>query len=166
MLAAAPGVVLSVNIFLMNSTYNPATGTGFVPATAFASGDLVGGGAGLGFTYAGSAGSILTMEFTGADLITLTANTTYAFELWYTGGTGNFSWQRSSTDIYLGGSMFQASGAGAQTSTSSVVRGGVSGAGNRDGMFTAYAAPAPTPEPATMAALGVGVLALLRKRRK
>jgi hypothetical protein len=162
--SGSPSDVFSVNIFQMNSTYNPATGTGYVPSTAFASGDLVGGGAGLSFTYNGSAGSILMMEFTGADQIALTAGTTYAFELWYVSGTGNFSWQRASTDTYAGGSMYSASGSGAQSSTSTVVRGDVSGAGTRDSMFTAYAAPAP--EPASMAALSLGALALLKKRRK
>jgi hypothetical protein len=158
--SGAPGGVMSIHLFAMNSTYHPATDGGYVPATAFASADLFGGGSGLQFTYSGSGGSILNFGLTGVDQVALTANTTYAFELWDL-NTSGLTWQRTSTDPYLGGSMFQATGG--QTSNSTVTRGQVGG-GNRDGMFTAYGVT-PAPEPASLAALGLGALLLIRRRR-
>jgi hypothetical protein len=113
---------------------------------------LLGGGAGLPFTFNGTPNeTLLTFDLTGADEITLQPNSVYAIDFT---NTGNFFVRRGGAFYTGGGNIY--SGAGTD-------RFDVAG-GRRDAPLALYAA-APIPEPSSLALLGLGAAALVRRRR-
>lgn len=125
--------------------------------------DLLGGGAGLGFTYFGSATqNILNFDLTGSDQVTLLANTLYAIDF-----TANVSDTAYNFYVRRGGAFYTAGGniyATATADTAAGQRFDVSGSGRRDAPLALYAVP----EPASMTLMGLGTLAGLMfiRRRK
>ncbi|RYG40496.1 PEP-CTERM sorting domain-containing protein [bacterium] len=100
----------------------------------------------------------------------LTANTFYNLE-------SRLNYTTQSMDLYNNGTLFVGNipfataatgGAGTQTDFSDADFSIVTGTGNDTGFFDNYKVStiAAVPEPATMAALGLGTAALLRRRRK
>jgi hypothetical protein len=150
----------------LNIYPNPVGGTdsdGFVN-TSFST-DLLNGGAGLPFTFNGSPGlQYVTLDLTGADEITLAPNTKYALEIDVT--SGQFSWQRSSAGQYPNGNLYQGASElnfnGTPPANGRGERDQVGGTPQRDGGFAIYA----TPEPTSLAAVGLGALALVGRRRR
>mgnify|MGYP001160179883 FL=1 len=105
-----------------------------------------------------SVAKILTLDFTGADEVTLTAGQAYAFEVVYTSGQINLYRTSTNPDAYADGRGYT-NGTATPTTWNYMAGGGT----NRDlGMALVI-----IPEPATMALLASGgALALIRRRRK
>jgi fibronectin-binding autotransporter adhesin len=147
------GADISVHLFQLVTQVNGTTG-GYIPSTAEVGHDLLGGGAGLSFTFAGGSGAVYEFVFNNSattDQVALLPNTEYAFEFWdtdpSTATTGLFL-QRGIDQPYTNGQAYSAAAStfpGNQTDNSTVNRGGVSGGGPRNLLFAVYAAPpAPT----------------------
>jgi PEP-CTERM motif-containing protein len=131
---------------------------GFVN-TSFST-DLLGGGNGLQFTANGSPGlQYIRLDLTGADEITLAPNTKYAVELDIL--TGQFSWQRSAAAAYPDGNLYRDATEGGFNGTPPANNRGqrtqVGGSPDRDGGMALYAV---VPEPASLALVLIGVVAL------
>ena len=114
---------------------------------------LLGGGAGLPFTFDGTANeTLLNFDLTGADEVTLEANRVYAIDFT---GTGNFFVRRGGAFFTGGGNIY----AGADPTQRFDVAGG-----RRDAPLALYAV-IPEPTSLALAGVGMGALALRRRRR-
>jgi fibronectin-binding autotransporter adhesin len=150
--SGAPNSDISLHLFQLITQATGTTG-GYVLSTAEVGHDLLGGGAGLSFTYAGGTGAVYEFVFnnTGTtDQIALQANTEYSFEFWNNdstvGASGGFFVGRNGGQPYTNGQEFNIGPspiAGALVDNSTVTRGGVSGS-PRNMSFALYAAP-PSP---------------------
>lgn len=130
----------------------PPSNTGSFPALTLLTADVTGDGHGNGIsavaTYTNGSGDSLILDWTVTDN-QYNGNAFSMDGTWtYAGGTGGYD----PSHIASGLGTFAVS----ETNTGS---GGVSGTVLIGDLY-------PTPEPATMAALGMGVLALARRRRK
>jgi autotransporter-associated beta strand protein len=151
--SGAPNSSISLHLFQMITQVTGSTG-GYILSTAEVGHDLLGGGAGLSFTYAGGTGAVYEFVFNNSgttDQVALAANTEYSFEFWNNnstvGATGGFFVGRNGGQPYTNGQEFNIGPspiAGALVDNSTVTRGGVSGSA-RNMSFAMYAAPpAPT----------------------
>ncbi len=151
--SGAPNSDISLHLFQMITQVTGST-TGYILSTAEVGHDLLGGGAGLSFTYAGGTGAVYEFVFNNSgttDQVALAANTEYSFEFWDSdstvGATGGFFLGRNVGQPYTNGQEFNIGAnpiAGALVDNSTVTRGGVSGSA-RNMSFAMYAAPpAPT----------------------
>ena len=136
---------------------------GFVN-TSFST-DLLNGGAGLEFTFFGSAGNqYMSLDLTGTDEIFLDPNQQYAIEIDVL--EGQFSWQRSNQGEYPSGNIYQGATEmnfnGTPPANGRGERYQVGGSPQRDAFFAIYAVP----EPGSLAILGMGAIGLLRRRRR
>jgi hypothetical protein len=136
---------------------------GFVN-TSFST-DLLNGGAGLPFTFSGSAtAQYITLDLTGTDEITLAASQKYAIEIDVTSGT--FSWMRSTSGQYPDGNLYSGASEfnfnGTPPANGRGERDQVGGTPQRDGGFALYAVP----EPSGLAVAGLGGLVTLARRRR
>ena len=134
------------------------------------------------FNSAGNSGPLLTFNYGGvatqnylefdlgaANRVTLTAGVSYAFEIWAPGSTVvNALFWRRGADFYVNGNLYGAGAAGAgyvpDTTQLGVSQNDVAG-GQRDGALVLYA----TPEPTSMALLGLGALVgtfAIRRRKQ
>lgn len=121
---------------------------GFVN-TSFST-DLLGGGAGLTFTFNGSGGAqYLQLDLTGTDEITLAPNQQYAIELDIL--TGQFSWLRSNSGTYPDGNLYRGGTEqnfnGTPPANNRGERTQVGGVPQRDGGMALFAPAVAVPEP-------------------
>jgi hypothetical protein len=150
----------------LNIYPNPVGGTdtdGFVN-TSFST-DLLNGGAGLPFTFFGSGGAqYVRLDLTGADEITLAANTKYAIEIDVTSGT--FAWLRSNAGTYPNGNLYSGASElnfnGTPPANGRGERDQVGGTPQRDGGLALFAVP----EPASLTLIGIGVFAFAARARR
>jgi hypothetical protein len=108
--------------------------------------------------------NFLEFDFSGADLVTLTVGHSYAFGLLNTSGTPSFNFRRSNgAQSDPNGVPFQITSGGLSGTTANVPG---YGGGPRNIFIGIYTEP--VPEPATMALLGLGILAggVMIRRRK
>jgi hypothetical protein len=174
-LAGAAVNNMSIHIFEITPGF-PSSGWaatgGFNPLSNANTNDLLNPGnigTGQTFNYSGTpTQNYLEFDLGAANQITLTAGTSYDFELWSPNGAATVYWRRSGSDVYANGNEYSASGqAGYGITVGSQLganRTDVSGSGRRDAGLALYAAP----EPASMALLGFGTLVstfILRRRK-
>lgn len=163
------GGTLTLSIYpLANAFEGGQDADGYVN-TSFAT-DLLGGGAGATAVAFGNGGTNLTtFNFTGTDEVTL-APGRYAFDVKINGdATSSFSWIRSNQSEYTGGNIYQGAIEGGFNGTPPAngrgQRNAVGGSPQRDGLFAMYAV-APIPEPTSLAAIGLGAMTLVARRRR
>ena len=166
---------LSIHLYVLKSNITPSS-TAYVPNTDAVtgspntSGDLLGVdgsgvGQGLTFTYGGAtapaAGTSDLMEFdlSGADQVTLAANTLYTVEIWNT-STSSFFWSRNAT-TYAGGQAYATGSTSGAVENSTTSRNQLVGGAPR---FADLAVFGTVPEPTTLGGLALGGLVLLGRR--
>lgn len=160
------GATMTMSIYALPNTFEGGQDSDGYVNVSFEN-DLLGGGAGVSAVVFGSGGANLTtFDLTGADQITL-APGRYAIDLKIGGdGTSSFSWARSNQSEYPGGNIYtggtEAGFNGAGAANGRGTRNAVGGSPQRDGLFALYAVP----EPTSLAALSIGGVALLKRRRR
>ncbi|MGD0464722.1 MAG: autotransporter-associated beta strand repeat-containing protein [Tepidisphaeraceae bacterium] len=129
----------SINLFQL-TTNTTGTSGGYVLSTAEVGHDLLGGGAGLTFTYNGSA-AYDENEFvlSGNDEVYLLPNTEYAIELWNTGTGTNYVSRFGSVPYNSGGQVYHTTDTNGQSDNSTDTRVQPSGSNGRSLAFAVYA---------------------------
>jgi hypothetical protein len=151
----------SIHLFQLNPAIN-GTSDAYDLSTDEVGHDLLGGGAGLSFSLSKSADPVIDeFVFSGNDNIALLPNTEYAIEVWNTGASGTDTIWRPVGHPYLDGAGYQATGPGAQSDNSAVVRNGLS-ANPRNLLFAVYPS---VPEPGSAALVLIAAVGMLQRRR-
>jgi hypothetical protein len=158
-MSGGPGTTFGMALFDLGiAPPTPSGGASFTVGT-----DLLSSGSAItSFSLGAFTGSqVANFAFTGADAVTLSANEYYMFAL-FTGtastGVSTVQWTRGGATAFTGGQLFRAN-------SGSTGFGALNNA-IRDGDFALTVTP--TPEPTSLALLGMGALAgvLLRRRNK
>ena len=163
-----PATSFQLDKFAIRAAGAPTTGllylyanpVGGGPADGFInngfSTSLLNGGAGLPFTFNGTATrTLLNFDLTGADQVTLSAGTKYAIDL--VGQTGGSMFWMRGGEVYGGGNIYAVNPVGANPGERFNVAGGT-----RDGALALYAVP----EPATFVLFGLALVGLVASRRR
>jgi hypothetical protein len=116
---SSPGILNNVQLyvggsFASNSVYLYDLGTGanptsYTPGSGSTSADLLYSGASYNIVFfGGSSPSVLELQFSGVDAVTLAAGHRYVFEIEPMIGQyiGQSTWYRSSSDVYVDGAAY------------------------------------------------------------
>jgi hypothetical protein len=117
--------------------------------------ELLGGGQGLSFTFAGAANSMIAeFDFTGTDKVEIQGGQTYAIELWNNNNGPTIFAGRTVSQAYQGGQAYSLSDPAGQVDMSSEPRTAINAVGARNLKFAVY--PYHVEGPSTWAATGGG----------